>query len=134
LSKADHPSSTTAGDTDNDGDVDVAIGDSDGGADSGDSVYLNAGGGNNNWLVLVLQGSVSNRSAIGAKVLVRTGLILQVGVVNSGNGKNQDSLPLEFGLGAATSADVIVFWPSGKQQSMTGVASNRKVTITEPAN
>jgi ASPIC/UnbV protein len=43
-------------------------------------------------------------------------------------------MPLEFGLGAATSADVVVFWPSGKQQSMTGVAPNRKVTITEPAN
>lgn len=134
LSKADHPSSTTAGDTDNDGDVDVAIGDSDGGADSGDSVYLNAGGGNNNWLVLVLQGSISNRSAIGAKVVVRTEILLQVGVVNAGNGKNQDSMPLEFGLGAATSADIVIFWPSGKQQSMTGVTPNRKVTITEPVN
>jgi plastocyanin len=134
LSNADHPSSTTGGDTDNDGDVDVAVGDSDGGADSGDSIYLNTGGGNNNWLSLSLQGSASNRSAIGAKVVVRTGILLQVGVVNAGNGKNQDSMPLEFGLGTASSADVIIIWPSGKQQSMPGVAANRKVTITEPAN
>ncbi len=134
LSNADDPSSTTAGDTDNDGDVDVVVGDSDGGADSGDSVYQNTGGGNNNWLILILQGSASNRSAIGAKVLVRTGILLQVGVVTAGNGKNQESLPLEFGLGAATSADLIIFWPSGKQQPMPGVTGNRKVTITETTN
>ena len=121
LSNANNPSSTTGGDTDNDGDVDVVIGDSDGGANDGDSVYQNTGGGNNNWIILVLQGNESNRSAIGAKVLVRTGVIFQVGVVSSGNGKNQESLPLEFGLGTATSADVIVFWPSGKQQAILGL-------------
>ncbi len=109
----------------------MVIGDSDGGQNSGDSVYQNTGGGNNNWLTLVLQGNQSNRSAIGAKVIVRTGIILQVGVVNSGNGKNEESLPLEFGLGAATSADVIVEWPSGKQQGAPGLTANRKVTIVE---
>lgn len=131
LSNANNPSSTTSGDTDNDGDVDVVIGDSDGGQNSGDSVYQNTGGGNNNWLTLVLQGSQSNRSAIGAKVIVRTGLIFQVGVVSSGNGKNEESLPLEFGLGTATTADVIVTWPSGKQQGAPGLTANRKVTIVE---
>jgi hypothetical protein len=131
LSNANNPSSTTGGDTDNDGDVDVVIGDSDGGGNDGDSVYANTGGGNNNWITLVLQGNESNRSAIGAKVLVRTGVTFQVGVVSSGNGKNEESLPLEFGLGNATSADVIVFWPSGKQQGAPGLEGNRKVTITE---
>jgi FG-GAP-like repeat/ASPIC and UnbV/Transmembrane protein 131-like N-terminal/Abnormal spindle-like microcephaly-assoc'd, ASPM-SPD-2-Hydin len=131
LSNANNPSSTAGGDTDNDGDVDVVIGDSDGGGNSGDSVFINSGGGQNHWLTLVLQGTQSNRSAIGAKVLVRTGNILQVGVVSSGNGKNEESLPLEFGLGAATTADVIVFWPSGKQQGAPGLAADRKVTITE---
>jgi hypothetical protein len=131
LSNANNPSSTTGGDTDNDGDVDVVIGDSDGGGNSGDSVYINSGGGDNHWLTLVLQGTQSNRSAIGAKVLVRTGNILQVGVVSSGNGKNEESLPLEFGLGVATTADVIVFWPSGKQQGAPQLPADRKTTIVE---
>ena len=131
LSNANNPSSTTGGDTDNDGDVDVVIGDSDGGGNDGDSVYQNTGGGNNNWLTLVLQGNESNRSAIGAKVIVRTGLVLQVGVVSSGNGKNEESLPLEFGLGQATTADAIILWPSGKQQGAPGLEANHKITITE---
>jgi hypothetical protein len=131
LSNANNPSSTTGGDTDNDGDVDVVIGDADGGQDSGDSVYINSGGGENHWITIVLQGTQSNRSAIGAKVLVRTGNILQVGVVSSGNGKNQESLPLEFGLGAATTADIIVFWPSGKQQGAPQLPADRKTTIVE---
>ncbi len=134
LSNADDPSSSGGGDTDNDGDVDVAIGDSDGGSDSGDSVYQNTGGGNNNWILLTLQGTISNRSAIGAKVIVRTGVILQAAVVTAGNGNNQDTLPLEFGLGSATTSQIIVIWPNGREQILNDVAGNRKVTITEPTN
>jgi hypothetical protein len=131
LSNANNPSSTTGGDTDNDGDVDVVIGDSDGGGNDGDSVYQNTGGGNNHWITLVLQGTQSNRSAIGAKVVVRTGLTFQIGIVSSGNGKNEESLPLEFGLGAATAADIVVVWPSGKQQNAPQLPADRKTTIVE---
>jgi hypothetical protein len=134
LDNADDPSSSGGGDTDNDGDTDVVIGDSDGGADSGDSVYQNSGGGNNNWIIITLQGTTSNRSAIGAKVIVRTGVILQGAVVSAGNGNSQDTLPLEFGLGAATSAQVIVIWPSGTEQVLNDVQVNRKFTITESTN
>lgn len=132
FSNSNNPNSTTTGDVDNDGNVDIGIGDGDGGSDSGDSIYVNSGGGNNNWLTISLQGTTSNRSAIGAKVIVRTGNILQAGVVTAGNGKNQDSLPLEFGLGPANSADIIVIWPGGKQQGLPGVSPvNRKITIPE---
>ena len=134
LSNADDPTSSGSGDTDNDGDSDVAIGDSDGGSDSGDSVFQNLGGGNNNWIIITLQGTTSNRSAIGAKVIVRTGIILQAGVVNAGNGNSQDTLPLEFGLGPSTTANIIIIWPNGRQEAHNDVAGNRKVTFTEGAN
>ncbi len=134
LSNADDPTSSGSGDTDNDGDSDVAIGDSDGGADSGDSVFQNLGGGGNNWITITLQGTTSNRSAIGAKVIVRTGIILQAAVVTAGNGNSQDTLPLEFGLGASTTANIIIIWPSGRQEAHNDVAGNRKVTFTEGAN
>jgi hypothetical protein len=131
LGNADNPTGTGNGDTDNDGDVDVVIGDGDGGSDSGDSVYQNSGGGNNNWLVVTLQGTTSNRSAIGTKVIVRIGVILQAGIVSAGNGNNQDTLPLEFGVGSATSAQVIIIWPNGNQEVHNDVAVNRKITFTE---
>ena len=134
LSNADDPTSSGSGDTDNDGDSDVAIGDSDGGADSGDSVFQNLGGGGNNWITITLQGTTSNRSAIGAKVIVRTGIILQAAVVTAGNGNSQDTLPLEFGLGASTTTNIIIIWPSGRQEAHNDVAGNRKVTFTEGAN
>ncbi len=132
LGNADNPSSVVTSDSDNDGDNDIAIGDEDGGADSGDSVYQNAGGGNNNFLILTLQGSASNRSAIGAKVIVRSGAIFLAQVVSGGDGSNQSSLPLEFGLGSGTSATVIVAWPSGRIQTLENVNANQKLRIIEP--
>jgi hypothetical protein len=131
LSNADDPSSAGSGDTDNDGDPDIVVGDSDGGSDSGDSVFQNSGGGNNNFLNITLQGSASNRSAIGAKVIVRIGVILQAAVVTAGNGNSQDSFPLEFGVGTATTAQVIIIWPSGLQEVKNDVPVNRKLTYIE---
>jgi hypothetical protein len=134
LSNADDPSSVVTSDSDNDGDPDVAIGDSDGGAQSGDSIYQNSGGGGNNFLILTLQGTASNRSAIGAKVVLRSGALFQAQLVSGGDGKNQSSLPLEFGLGNATSANLLIAWPSGRVQTLDNVAANQKLKITEPAN
>lgn len=134
LSNADDPSAVVNGDSDNDGDTDVAIGDEDGGPNSGDSIYQNTGGGGNNFLVLTLQGTRSNATAIGAKVIVRSGALIQAQLVSGGDGKNQSSLPLEFGLGNASSAQVIVAWPSGTIQTLDNVGANQKVKIVEPAS
>jgi hypothetical protein len=56
---------------------------------------------------------------------------LQAGVVTAGNGNNQDTLPLEFGVGTATSAQVIIVWPNGVQEVHDNISVNRKVTFTE---
>jgi hypothetical protein len=122
-------SSTSSADTNNNGTSDVVIGGSNG---SDDTLYDNTGGAGNNWLVLVLQGIASNRSAIGAKIVLRAGAILQAKVITSGNGQSQDSLPVEFGLGAATSAQIIIAWPSGKTQTLQNVAANQKLKVIEP--
>ena len=134
LSNSDDPSAVVNGDSDNDGDTDVAIGDEDSGANSGDSIYQNTGGGGNNFLVLTLQGTRSNATAIGAKVIVRFGALVQAQIVSGGDGKNQSSLPLEFGLGSVTSAQVIIAWPSGIIQTLDNVSANQKLKIVEPAN
>ncbi len=132
LDESDDPTSVVNGDFNNDGLLDVVVGDGDEGQQNGDSIFLNTGGDGNNFLIVTLEGRSSNRSAIGARVLVKVGLIPQLKEVSAGNGKNQESLPLEFGLGSATSATTLqVFWPSGKQETRTNVPAGR-ITITEP--
>ncbi len=78
----------------------------------------------NNFLYLVLVGDApaSNRSAIGARVEVRSPGGLQVREVSGGKGCcSQDMLPVHFGLGADTVADVVVRWPSGADCTFSAV-------------
>ncbi len=45
---------------------------------------------------------------------------------------SQNSLPVEFGLGAHLTVDsVIIRWPSGIVQRLTDVATNQVITVTE---
>ena len=79
-----------------------------------------------------LEGTKSNRSAIGARVLVRYGGKLQVQEVLSGSSFLSSNDPrLHFGLGAATTADVEVHWPSGLVETMKSVAANQLITLRE---
>jgi hypothetical protein len=82
----------------------------------------NEGGTGHNWIRLVLEGNGkdSNRSAIGAKVTVEAGGLVQRREVISGRSYlSQCELPLTFGLGRATKVDrVTIEWPgknAGKQ-------------------
>ena len=90
-----------------------------------------------NWLLLKLEGTKSNRDAIGARVSVRTGVGAsahqQTQEVRSGGGYiSQSDFRLHFGLGQATKADVIeIRWPSGQTQRLENVLANRIVRIRE---
>ena len=94
-------------------------------------------GNDNGWLNVKLVGTVSNRSAIGAKVRVRAfyrgASRSQVREISGGDGNgNQQSLNAEFGVGDATTIDTIrVEWPSGIVQEMHDVAPRQFITITE---
>jgi hypothetical protein len=45
---------------------------------------------------------------------------------------SQSELPLTFGLGSAPAADeVIVEWPSGTKQRLTGLRAGRSYVVTE---
>jgi ASPIC and UnbV/FG-GAP-like repeat len=99
-------------------------------------LYHNEGN-NNGWLNVKLVGTISNRSAIGAKVRVnafyRGASRWQVREISGGDGNgNQQSLNAEFGLGDATTIDTVrVEWPSGIVQELHDVAPRQFVTITE---
>jgi hypothetical protein len=80
-----------------------------------------------------LEGTKSNRDAIGARVTVRVGDHRQTQEVRSGGGYiSQSDFRLHFGLGKATKADAIeIRWPSGIEQRLENVAGNQVVKIRE---
>jgi hypothetical protein len=91
-------------------------------------------GNSGNWLMLKLTGTVSNRDAIGARVTARTGKLKQLREVKSGGSYQSNSdFRLHFGLGTAQSVDeLIIRWPSGKEQKLLDVKANQILRIEEP--
>jgi enediyne biosynthesis protein E4 len=88
-----------------------------------------------NWLILKLEGTKSNRSAIGATVKLTAAGITQLDEVHSGGGyASQNDLRLHFGLAQAEKIDKVeIAWPSGIRQTVEGLAVNRIHAIKEPA-
>jgi hypothetical protein len=80
-----------------------------------------------------LKGSASNRDGIGAVVSLTTASGTQYQSVSSSGGYASSRLaPLHFGVGDSKAADVEVVWPSGKRQSVAGLASGKTHLIEEP--
>ena len=110
---------------------------SNGGFVGAQSSFLYRNNGNANaWLKLKLVGSVANRSAIGAKVRVRTVISgasrWQMREITAGD-FGMNSLIAHFGLGDATNADLVrIEWPSGAVQELHDVAPRQLLTLTEP--
>jgi Tol biopolymer transport system component/formylglycine-generating enzyme required for sulfatase activity len=116
-------------DTDNDGDLDLFIAN----YGTGNHLYRNNGNANH-WLTLRLQGTVSNRDGIGATVTAVAAGHRQRRDAGLGGGRTAPlSPPLHFGLGAATVLDsLIVRWPSGTVQVLTGIAADQFLDVAEP--
>jgi hypothetical protein len=79
-------------------------------------------------------GTVSNRSALGARVTVTAGSLTQMAEVQGGKGTaNQHSLPVEFGLGSSKEpVSVTVRFPSGRVWQQDRVPLDQLITVTEP--
>jgi hypothetical protein len=119
------------GDFDSDGRVDVVVT-----ALSADAeIWMNRSEKSGHWLEIVLRGTKSNRDGIGAriKLVSRSGtqynhMTTSVGYASSSDG------PVHFGLGPDNRADSIeIRWPSGVIQTLTNVASDAIVKVTEPS-
>ncbi|MBI1927621.1 CRTAC1 family protein, partial [Candidatus Poribacteria bacterium] len=87
----------------------------------------------NHWIRIQLEGTVSNRSAIGARVSLTAGGRVQIQEVASGASSfSQHSLALTFGLGGYSQADEIdIRWPSGIIQRFKSVAADQTLKIRE---
>jgi enediyne biosynthesis protein E4 len=121
------------GDFNNDGRIDVLV------ANNGGAPLLlrNNAGQDNNWLGLKLQGTKSNRDAIGAKITWSAGGVVRSRLKNSGGSYLSAHDPREvLGIGTATKIDwVEIRWPapSGKVERIMLPPVNQYITITERA-
>ncbi len=120
---------TAFGDYDNDGDVDIFVVNND-----GPGILLkNDGGNRNQWLKVSLQGVQSNRDAIGAKLSLTAGNMIQtrqIGIQSSYC--SQNSLIEHFGMGTSLTADTLeILWPSGLRQVFHNVAANQILRVVE---
>ena len=118
------------GDYDNDGSVEVLINHQ----NEPPSLLKSARKPFGNWVILKLEGTISNRSAIGARVRLTAGGHTQVDEVRSGGSYlSQNDLRLHFGLGPAAKIDrIAIDWPGGAHQIEENAGVNRIVTIREP--
>jgi len=117
------------GDIDNDGTLEVLVNNQ----NEPPSLWKQEMRAAGHWLQVQLVGSRSNRSAIGARVIVEAGGRKQIDEVRSGSSYlSQNDLRLHFGLGVATTAAVTVRWPAGATTVLDGVKADRVLTIREP--
>jgi hypothetical protein len=117
------------GDYDNDGAVEVLVNNQ----NEAPSLLKQSGKPAGNWTLLKLVGVRSNRSAIGARVRLSAGGLVQTDEVRSGGSYlSQSDLRLHFGLGVARRIErVEIEWPSGVRQVEKDLAVNQAITIRE---
>ena len=121
-------------DIDKDGDLDLYVANW-GNGDQDNVMYRNQSQGR--WLELSLEGSASNRMAIGARVTITTRdggqPIRQTRWLNTTTGYASQNEPiLHFGLGQATSVETLsIDWPSGRQDTFRNIAANQHLRIRE---
>ena len=127
-------------DLDHDGDQDIhAVM---GGAFQGDvfhNVLFENPGHDNHWITLRLEGTRSNRSAIGARLrlTVARGDTTRTihRTVSTGGSFGASSLQQEIGLGRADALrSIAITWPSGTEQRFTDVAMNQIIHVREGAD
>lgn len=111
------------GDFNNDGFLDVI---------RGNGLWINNGNANN-WVKLNLEGLVSNKDGIGARVEIFGDWGIQVREVRSGESfAPMSTLSVHFGIGAATEIDqIVVTWPSGLVTTLNNPDINTSYEVVE---
>ena len=117
------------GDFDRDGDQDLLITTNNGPA----FLYRNDQLSGNHSLRVRLQGTKSNRDAIGAVVRIFYGGMSQSRMVKSGSSYlSQSELPLTFGLGKTDTIDrMTVEWPSGRSEEFKNLKTGKAYECLE---
>ena len=117
------------GDINNDGNIDIVMVN----VGAPPTLLLNQSKNSNHRVVFKLVGTKSNKMAIGARVMVKAGKLVQFSEVRAGGSYLSSNDPrLHFGLGAeATMNEVEIRWPSGKVEVMNNIPADFIYTIVE---
>jgi hypothetical protein len=97
------------------------------------AIYQNNTRSGRHWIAFDLEGSESNRSAIGAIIEMRWNGQIQSQVVSGGIGfASQNQRRLHFGLGEnSTVEQAVVYWPSGATQTLRDLSVDKVHVIKE---
>lgn len=122
------------GDYDNDGDLDIFVS----GIDATRALYKNTTAATgNNWISIKCNGTISNKSALGAIVKIRATIngidTWQMREINAQNSfQSQNDLRVHFGLGDATVIQTIIIqYPSGIVETFSNINPNTFYTNNE---
>jgi hypothetical protein len=98
-------------------------------------IYKNTVNPQNQWIEFQLEGTTSNRSAIGAEVALYWNGQQQIQEVSGGSGfAAQNDRRLHFGLGKDPRMEkAVIRWPSGKVQTIENLTPGKLYTVKEPA-
>jgi len=116
-------------DFDNDGRLDLFVAN----ANAAPYLYHNTLPAGAHWIEFLLQGTASNRAAVGAQVRLTAGGQTRLQFLSGGNSfAGQSSNRVHFGLGSINSVErVEVRWPTGQKEVFTGLAADRLHKIVE---
>ncbi|MFY0598091.1 MAG: VCBS repeat-containing protein [Cyclobacteriaceae bacterium] len=123
-------------DYDNDGDLDMLISNTHEGLLLYDNSISEIGEiEKQNWARIELEGTVSNRDAIGAVVEITSDGLTQYHFYNGVGFLAQSLKPIHFGVGSATEISSLkVKWPAGTSETYTDLPVNRVITVVEEKN
>jgi hypothetical protein len=97
-------------------------------------VYRNHVDPDRHWIQFELEGTTSNRSAIGARVVLHWNGRRQAQVVTAASGfAAQNQRRLHYGLGEAAQVErAVITWPSGREQTIDRPAIDMLHRVSEP--
>jgi hypothetical protein len=118
-----------AGDVDNDGRIDLLVSENHGPV----RLWHNETPTRGHWLLVRLEGTISNRDGLGARITLSAGGRVQTAWARSGSSYlSASDRRVHFGLGAARTIDrLTVSWPSGRVTELFDLPVDRVLTVRE---